>query len=84
MTQASEGAPSAPAPHTLLVQHADDGMGLMLSHLLCAAPAAYVPAMPQVVGGVAGTGVLVMDLIQAAVGHECPEGTAAQTTGSLL
>lgn len=76
---------SAPAPHTILITHADDGMGLLVHHLLCTAAPGYVPAMPRVGGaGPAGTGVLMMDLIQAVVAHECPPDAPAQTTGSLL
>lgn len=86
MSQPSEAPASAPAPHTVLIQSADDGSGsLLVSHLLCTSAPAYVPAMPRVGGaGPGGTGVLMTDLIQAVISHDCPEGTPSQTEGSLL
>lgn len=91
MTQPSEPEASAPAPHTVLIQSADDGSGsLLVSHLLCASAPAYVPAMPAAVSGPdelvepRSPGVLMIDLIQAVVGHTCPPDAPKQTVGSLL
>lgn len=78
---------SAPAPHTVLVRPVEGGA--LVTHLLCAAKPTFVPAMPAAVGGpdeldLGSPGVLMIDLIQAVVAHQCPDGTPEQTTGSLL
>lgn len=85
-SQSTEQPASAPAPHTILVRGAQGG--LLISHLLCSAQPAFVPGMPALSAADEladdSPGVLMIDLIQAVVGHQCPQGTADQTAGSLL
>jgi hypothetical protein len=65
---------SAPAAHLVLVRPAEDGQGLLVSHLLCSGPPAYVPPMPL------HGGVLAIDMIQAITSHVCPPGQGDQAT----
>lgn len=70
MSPQPTGPKSAPAAHLVGVRPASDGKGVMVSHLLCSSPEVYVSPMPL------HEVVLAIDIIQAVIGHVCPEESA--------
>lgn len=58
---------TAPAAHLVTVQAAPGGGGVVVGHLKCDAQS-FVPNMPG------QPYALQIDIIQAIVGHRCPEG----------
>jgi len=72
---------SAPAAHLVTLRSAEGGGGVLVGHLRCDGPEVFVPNMPG------QSYVLAIDMIQAAVHHECPPGTGDNvgdaTTGTV-
>lgn len=59
---------TAPAAHLVSVRGAEGGGGVLVGHIKCDAPEVFVPAMPG------QPFCLAIDIIQAVIGHECPNG----------
>lgn len=57
---------TAPAAHLVTVQPDPEGRGLLVGHLNCPTPLAFVPLMPG------QSYALAIDLIQPMINHECP------------